>query len=140
MPCAVRFSVSARDRKYGPFARAISIAIFRNTIETGSGPRDGQSSTINPRRFKDNQTGEWKDGSFRPTDLPVILLALQSSQQYMAQHPLSRAADLEEQDPEHPFRRSPFALGPTPCEKHGVCIVRHCQHSPQLSRSNPNRF
>ena len=90
------------EMKYGPFAGGFSVAIWRNTIETDDGQRDVRSITINPRRYRDSGNGEWKDGSFRASDVPVLLLALQSAQQYMADHPLPQSGTPEE-DGDGPF-------------------------------------
>ena len=39
-----------------------------------------RSVSIAPRRYRDKQTGEWKDsGSFRPGDLSALILALLAS-------------------------------------------------------------
>lgn len=43
---------------------------------------NGRSITISPPRFKDQQTGEWRDGSFFPTDLPALIYALQRALDY----------------------------------------------------------
>ena len=89
------------EMKFGPFSGGMSVAIWRNTIETEKGPREVRSVTINPRRYKDATTGEWKDSSFRQSDLPVLILALQSAWQHMTLHPLPQAAEGEtgEQEP-----------------------------------------
>jgi hypothetical protein len=91
------------EMKYGPFAGGMSVAIWRNTVETDSGPRDVRSVTINPRRYRDEQSREWKDGSFRPSDISVLLLALQSAHDYMAKHPLAQSGAPDDDEPETPF-------------------------------------
>lgn len=69
--------VKQPEMKFGPFAGGMSVAIWRNTVETDDGPRDIRSITINPRRYKEPQSGEWKNGSYRTSDLGVLVLALQ---------------------------------------------------------------
>jgi hypothetical protein len=49
------------EKKFGPFAGGIGVAIWLNTVETERGPRQTRSITISPRRYRDPETGEWKD-------------------------------------------------------------------------------
>lgn len=91
------------EAKYGPFAGGISVAIWRRTIDTDNGPQDVRSVTVNPRRYLDSESGEWKDGSYRPSDLPVLILALQSAQQFIALHPLETVPQSEAQESQTPF-------------------------------------
>lgn len=88
------------EMKFGPFAGGLSVAIWRNTVETEDGPRDIRSVTINPRRYKVAQSGEWRDGSYRASDVATLVLALAAAQQYMASHPLPQPA--EEDPPDLP--------------------------------------
>jgi hypothetical protein len=95
------------ETKFGPFAGGMSVAIWRNTVDTDDGPRDIRSLTINPRRYKDAQSGEWKNGSYRASDVGVLILALTAAQQFMAAHPLPQPA--EEEPPEsHNGQETPF--------------------------------
>src|SRR5207249_2098094 len=65
------------ELKIGPFQGGIGVAVWLNEVQTESGPRTIRSISIAPRRYKDKQTGEWKDsGSFRPGDLTALILAL----------------------------------------------------------------
>ena len=71
------------EKKIGPFASGIGVAIWLNegTGEDGS-VRFFRSVTINPRRYLDSKSGQWKDAaSYQPSDLPALLfcqLALQT--------------------------------------------------------------
>lgn len=95
------------EAKFGPFAGGMSVAIWRNTVDTDDGPRDIRSLTINPRRYRDPDSGEWKNGSYRTSDLGVLVLALQAAQQFMTLHPLPQPAD--EEPPElHNGEGTPF--------------------------------
>ena len=77
------------ELKYGPFHGGVGAAIWLNEIPTDGGPRFFRSVTIAPRRYLDAKTGEWKDaGSFRATDLPALILALQAAHQFMSSTPL----------------------------------------------------
>ena len=75
--------------KFGPYAGGIGVAVWLNTIETADGRREMRSVTIAPRRYRDRQTGEWKDsGSFRPSDIPILLVGLQRAMEYVYTTPL----------------------------------------------------
>ena len=78
------------EKKIGPFAGGISVAIWLNTTDTDEGPKQYRSVTIAPRRYQDRETGEWKDaGSFNPGDLPALIFALQKAQEFVFTTPLS---------------------------------------------------
>lgn len=79
------------EKKIGPFAGGIGVAIWRNRVETDNGPREIRSISIAPRRYRDRQTGEWRDShSFRPQDLPALIFALQKAQEFVYTTPISR--------------------------------------------------
>ncbi len=86
------------EAKFGPFAGGLSVAIWRNAVETDDGPREIRSITINPRRYKNTDSGEWRNGSYRTSDIATLVLALQAAQQFMVAHPLS--SPVEEEPPE----------------------------------------
>ena len=96
------------ETKFGPFAGGMSVAIWRNTVDTEDGFRDIRSLTINPRRYKDPQTGEWKNGSYRGSDIAVLVLALNAALQFMALHPLQQPADEEPPEAENGHVATPF--------------------------------
>ena len=65
------------EYKYGPFHGGVGVAIWLNDVQTAEGQRYFRSVTIAPRRYRDPETGEWRDaGSFRSSDLPALILAL----------------------------------------------------------------
>ena len=77
------------EKKIGPFASGVGVAIWLNTTETDDGPRSFRSITINPRRYYDKQDKEWRDaGSYNPADLPALIFALQKAQEYVYETPL----------------------------------------------------
>lgn len=77
------------EKKIGPFAGGIGVAIWLNTTETDDGPKQFRSITIAPRRYQDRETGAWKDaGSFNPSDLPALIFALEKAQEYVFTTPL----------------------------------------------------
>lgn len=88
------------EKKWGPFAGGAGVAVWLNQFQTAGGVRFARSVTLAPRRFRDSKTGEWRDaGSYRPVDLPAILLALQAAHDYCASTPLpGEAAEPEEID------------------------------------------
>ncbi len=78
-----RSAANRPEHKIGPYAGGIGVAIWLNTIDTDSGPRQLRSITVSPRRYRDSQTGEWKDApSYRPSDLPALVFALQKAMEY----------------------------------------------------------
>jgi hypothetical protein len=71
------------EKKIGPFNAGIGACVWLNTIETDNGSRTVRSITINPRRYFDRETNEWKDAaSYNPADLPALIFALQKAQEY----------------------------------------------------------
>jgi hypothetical protein len=85
------------EKKIGPFAAGIGVCVWTNTIDTENGQRTLRSVTINPRRYFDRETNEWRDApSYNPADLPAYLLARQSTNKtpsrrsLVMQHPKER--------------------------------------------------
>ena len=77
------------EKKFGPFAGGIGVAIWLNPVDTDDGPRQFRSISISPRRYQDQASGKWKDAkSFQPSDLPALMFALQQAQEYIIQNPL----------------------------------------------------
>jgi len=77
------------EKKIGPFAGGIGVAIWINTVETDAGARQIRSITVAPRRYFDQESNQWKDApSFRPSDLPALIFALQQAQEYCYTTPL----------------------------------------------------
>ena len=71
------------EKKIGPFNAGIGACVWVNTIETDNGPRTVRSITINPRRYFDRESNQWKDApSYNPADLPALIFALQKAQEY----------------------------------------------------------
>ncbi len=93
-------SANRPEKKIGPFPGGIGVAIWLNTIETEQGPRKVWSITISPRRYRDPETGDWKDSSsFRPADLPALLFALTRAQEYVFTTPVPGQDDESEEVP-----------------------------------------
>ena len=77
------------EMKVGPFQGGIGVAVWRNEVQTETGPKLIRAITIAPRRYRDKQTGEWKDASsFRPGDLTALILALEKAREYCLTTPL----------------------------------------------------
>lgn len=92
--------VAGPEKKIGPFAGGISVAIWLNTIQTDDGPRKIRSVTVSPRRYRDSESGEWRDSnSLRPGDLPALIFALQKAQEYVYTTPIPGQDD-QDQEPE----------------------------------------
>ena len=91
------------ERKIGPFAGGISVAIWCNSAETDDGPRQFRSISISPRRYQEQGTGKWKNAkSFQPSDIPILMFALQQAQEFIIQNPLRRPA-ADDQNGEDPM-------------------------------------
>lgn len=92
---------NAPEKKIGPYAGGIGVAVWLNGVETDQGRRTMRSVTISPRRYRDPESGDWRDaGSFRPGDLPALIFALQKAQEYIYTTPLP---DQEEEHEESRF-------------------------------------
>ena len=77
------------ERKWGPFHGGVGVAVWLNEVETAEGKRYFRSLTIAQRRYLDEKTGKWEDASsFRSTDIPSLLLALEAAHAYMMSAPL----------------------------------------------------
>lgn len=87
------------EKKIGPFAGGISVAIWLNTLQTDNGPRKIRSISISPRRYRDAE-GQWRDSSsLRPSDLPALLFALQKAQEYIYTTPIPGQEEDTEPEP-----------------------------------------
>lgn len=77
------------ELKVGPFQGGIGVAVWLNEIETAEGPKMVRSITLAPRRYRDRDTGEWKDStSYRPADLTALILALEKAREYCLTKPI----------------------------------------------------
>ncbi len=78
------------EKKIGPFAGGVGVAIWLNETDDGKGgSRQFRSITIAPRRYYDDKSKQWKDApSFNPADLPALVFALQQAQAYCYETPL----------------------------------------------------
>ena len=89
------------EAKFGPYPGGISIAIWMNQIETDGGTRRMRNITVSPRRYRDPQTGEWKDApSYRPGDIPALLFGLQKALEFVFSNPIPGQ---DERDGEVPY-------------------------------------
>ena len=87
------------EKKWGPFAGGVSVAVWLQETSTDEGTRYFRAVTVRGRRFLDKETGEWRDGALRPTDIPSLVLALEAAQAYIANTPLpGQPAESEEPD------------------------------------------
>ncbi|HUY87311.1 MAG TPA: hypothetical protein VMV10_01120 [Pirellulales bacterium] len=70
-----------------------------NSVETDAGTKELRSITVAPRRYFDKESNQWKDApSFRPSDLPALIFALQQAQEYCYTTPLPGEGDREQAD------------------------------------------
>jgi hypothetical protein len=92
------------ERKWGPFHGGVGVAVWLNEVKTDNGPpRFFRSITIAPRRFREKETGAWKDAaSLRATDIPALVLGLEAARAYMATTPLPGEPVEEEDEAEAP--------------------------------------
>ena len=76
------------ELKIGPFPGGISVEVWRNQTQDG---RHFRSITIAPRSYKVGD--EWKEGAYRPIDLPALILAMQKAQEFCTTTPLPGETD-----------------------------------------------
>jgi hypothetical protein len=82
------------EKKFGPYAGGIGVAIWCNTAETTDGPKQFRSLTISPRRYRDEKNDKWRDSSgFRPSDIATLQFALSQAQAYILTTPLPGAGE-----------------------------------------------
>src|SRR5579872_1675089 len=90
-PASSRGPANRPEKKIGPFAGGIGVAVWINSAQTDDGPRKFRSVTLSPRRYKDPETGDWRDSSsFQIGDLPALIFALQKALEHDYTHPLNR--------------------------------------------------
>ena len=85
------------EKKIGPFASGIGVAIWLNEVEAEDGSvRSFRSVTINPRRYFDQKSGQWKDStSFQQSDLPALIFAMQKALEYSYQTPVPGQEEID---------------------------------------------
>lgn len=78
------------EKKIGPFAGGVGVAIWLNQAEAPDGStRQYRSISIAPRRYFDKESNQWKDaGSYSQTDLPALIFCLTQAQAYCYTVPL----------------------------------------------------
>ena len=93
------------EKSVGPCAGGIGVAVWVNTVETQRGSRQMRSITINPRRYLDAKTEQWKDASsFRVRDIPELIFALQQAYAHCLTTPL----DQDDSQPEDDDQNVPY--------------------------------
>ena len=85
------------EKKIGPFAGGIGVVIWLNETDSDDGQvRQFRSVTINPRRYFDSKSGQWKDAaSYQPADLPALLFCLAKAQEYCYETPIPGQEETE---------------------------------------------
>ena len=85
------------EKKIGPFTSGIGVAIWLNEAELENGEhRQFRSITINPRRYFDSKSGQWKDAaSYQQADLPSLIFSLQKALEYCYETPISGQEEAE---------------------------------------------
>lgn len=87
------------EKSIGPFTGGIGVAVWVNAVETKQGSRQMRSLTINPRRYFDDKSGQWKDAtSFRVRDIPELIFALQQAYAHCLTEPLEQDDNRPEDD------------------------------------------
>ena len=94
-------SANRPEVKFGPFPGGISVAVWQNEIQTDGASRTIRSISVSPRRYRDAQSGEWKDApSYRTSDIPALIFGLQKALEYVFSNPLPGQ---EARDADAPF-------------------------------------
>jgi len=87
------------EKSVGPFTGGIGVAVWVNTVETNRGSRQMRSITINPRRYFDEKSEQWKDaGSFRVRDIPELIFALEQAYAHCLTMPLDQDENSSEDE------------------------------------------
>ena len=78
------------EKKIGPFAGGVGVAIWLNQAEMPDGTiRAFRSITIAPRRYFDKESNQWKDApSYNPADLPALIFSLERAQAFCYEQPV----------------------------------------------------
>lgn len=78
------------EKKFGPYAGGVGVSIWINDVQGEDGnTRKMRAIKIAPRRYRDRETGEWRDAkSYFATDLPALLLALRQAEEYIVMTPI----------------------------------------------------
>ena len=88
------------EKKISAVNSGITVAIWLNQVETDKGTKSFRSITIEPRRYFDRKSKEWKDASsFGPADLPLLLYALEQARDYVFSEPLPGQEKAEGREP-----------------------------------------
>ena len=99
------------EKKIGPFNAGIGACVWLNTIETENGQRTVRSITVNPRRYYDRESNQWKDApSYNPADLPALIFSLQKALEFVFETPLpdQPAGEAGQQDGQPSGEENPF--------------------------------
>jgi hypothetical protein len=90
------------EKKFGPYPGGIGVAIWLNSAETDAGTKQFRSFTVSPRRYRDPESGKWRDApSYRPEDVATLVFALHQAQEYLLTTPLPGAEqEAEAEEPE----------------------------------------
>ena len=85
------------EKKVGPIASGIGVAIWLNEAEAEDGTiRLYRTVTLNPRRYFDKKSSQWKDAaSCQPSDLPALLFCLAKAQEDCYETPIPGQEDAE---------------------------------------------
>lgn len=87
------------EKKFGPYPGGIGVAIWLNTAETDAGTKSFRSFTLSPRRYRDPESGTWRDApSYRPEDVATLVFALHQTQEFLLTTPLPDAEQETEAD------------------------------------------
>jgi hypothetical protein len=82
------------EKKFGPYPGGVGVAIWLNAAETDDGVKRFRSFTLSPRRYRDSESGKWRDApSYRPEDIATLQFALSQAQAYLFTAPLPGAAE-----------------------------------------------
>ena len=88
------------EQKFGPFAGGIGVAVWLNSVDNDDGTtRKVRSITLSPRRYRDRQSGDWRDSSsYFPGDLPALMFALRKALEYVITTPIPGEGQEDERD------------------------------------------
>ena len=75
----------------------LRVSVISSTVVFASGfSLDVSLRRVQPRRYLDQKSGQWKDAaSFQPSDLPALLFCLSKAQEYCYETPVPGQEDAE---------------------------------------------
>lgn len=79
----------AKKFSFGGFGPSISV--WHNTRDTTNGPRITRTITVSGSRYRDPQSGDWKEAALKPEDISAVIFLLKDCERWLAEVPVPSA-------------------------------------------------